>query len=224
MFADLDVDALRLVLAFYALNAEATEAAHSFAADSFDERTARLLARTGVVAEAVSAALPAGSPVARDAIRTVGEVGMALAGPSLDPLYWPSAERSLRFALDCDGDVFSQEDRNRMSQFLLTCTALYQGSTPVDLKAQDALTFPEQCFSIHEDAGEAQLLVLDYTVAGRVAEATDRLALAHWALMETGRNPFGNCSSPTMDTSSSESRCRVIASRPRGSAITPVYS
>jgi hypothetical protein len=82
MFVGVEPEAFALILEFYATDAEATDAAHSLPADGFDERTARLLARSGVLAEQVWERLPSEDAVARDAITAIGRVGLPPARPT----------------------------------------------------------------------------------------------------------------------------------------------
>jgi hypothetical protein len=191
MFVGVEPEAQALILEFYATEAEATDAAQSLPADGFDERTAGLLARSGVLAEEVWERLPSEVAVARDAITAIGRVGMTLAGPSAGLAYRPFAERFLQFALGADTDVF--RDRDHLSRTLLRCHES-EGRPCADLNVEEQLPFPEQCLWIRKEEGaddEAPLMLFDYIVAGRVTEANDVVTFAYAGLIENSRTPLG---------------------------------
>lgn len=185
MLSSLDSLARNALLDFYAVDAEATEAAHRVPADAFDERAARLMGRAGVLGEGLWSMLPRDHPAARDAMFTVGEVGMALAGPSLGMLYWRLARRFLRFAIDHESDVFDEATRDRLAQFALGCL-YYEKEPGVDLDVETHLDFPAQCLSIRDDESNPDdpLLIFEYRVAGPISEPDQALAFAHHALQD----------------------------------------
>ena len=192
MFVGADPETRSLILEFFAADAESIESAKAFPVDGFDERTARLLIRSGVLAEAIWSRLPSGHDVSRDALATIGRVGMMLAGPSAISLYSAFAERFLQFALDAETDDF--RDRNHLWQTLVRCHES-GGGPRTDLNVEEQLLFPAQCLWIQEeesaDDDEALLMLFDYIVAGQVTAANDLVTFAYAGLVENSRTPLG---------------------------------
>ena len=219
MLTGLEPYARQALLEFYAVNAEAVAAAQRFPADGFDERTATLLGRVGVLGETLWSTLPSKHPAAIDAMFAVGQVGMALAGPSLGALYWRDARRLLRFALDSPSDVFDKATRDQLPQFALAC--LYHETEPgTALKVDAPLDFPTLSLTVHEDEGDPEddpVLVFEYKVAGPIPP-DQAIAFSHYALLDN----YGLAIGKLFASTSAHLVFQVIL--PRASFDTPVLA